>query len=213
MSDDFCKLIDLIVAHDKLRLNFQEICRHGSIRAKGVKTKFKENAPGHWVTEASPEIEWIPPDDFGELRLIKIRDDLVLSGARYWSGAESIPQLKEWTSVIFPNSDLTELKQRVEANLTLTQAPLHTAEKPTQTGKRPKPAPRKRGPKTATRDRLADQMFEELKTDKIKADRLESMGGQRLADSYGAHRDTCNSAREMALAKFRAPELPPVTAN
>jgi hypothetical protein len=69
----------------------------------------------------------------------------------------------------------------------------------------------RRGPKTATRERIARQMFEELVSGRTTVEKLEGMSGPALDRVYKAHRDTCKAARVMALAEFQSRQIAPVT--
>ena len=60
----------------------------------------------------------------------------------------------------------------------------------------------KAGAKPLTRERIARQMLEELRSGKITEDRLRKMSDPALKRTYRAHRDTCKAARESPWRNF-----------
>jgi hypothetical protein len=120
MPEVWAAIFDRIFSDPKLRAALEEACRSGRIRAMGKRVKhiLNERAKGRFTARESvePRLESIPPDDFADLSLFRLGNELRLAGTEKWVNGDQLYRPKAWVSVCFSERDLLDLAKLLPAH-------------------------------------------------------------------------------------------------
>jgi hypothetical protein len=116
MNDVIVVLLERIISDPILRNGLEEACRSGRVVAMGKRVRHieKQSEPGQLsFTEVVEEkLENIPPDDWTDTSLFRIRNEFRLEGWEKWESTDRLYIPKIWPSVWFRERDLRALLER-----------------------------------------------------------------------------------------------------